>query len=108
HQPRMAVTQGVDRDAAGEVHQFSTALIPDSRAQAAHRNEGRGGVVGNHKLIEIGALNRRGLSGHRSISCHVWPTEREWKHVLDGPNGPGSAVYTLWQRGKACRGIFLG
>src|SRR5690606_2112553 len=71
----VAVAQGVDGDAAGEVQQLSTALIPDARTQAAHRHERRGGGVGNHERIEIGALNRRGLSGHRSISCHGWPSK---------------------------------
>lgn len=64
-QCRMAVTEGVDGDAAGEVDQLATALIPDSRTQATHRNKGGRGIVGDQILIEIGALHRIVLNGHR-------------------------------------------
>ena len=64
-QCRMAVTEGVDGDAAGEVDQLATALIPDSRTQATHRNKGGWGIVGDQILIEIGALHRIVLNGHR-------------------------------------------
>ena len=52
------MAQGVNRDAASEVHQFSTALIPYSRAQTTHRHEGGGGESGNNDLVEIGAFYR--------------------------------------------------
>ncbi|MDT4815155.1 hypothetical protein FQZ97_481770 [compost metagenome] len=66
HQRRVRVAQGVHGDAAGEVDQLSTALVPDSRTFATHRNEGGGRVVGHHVLVEIGALHRLVLNGHRS------------------------------------------
>ncbi|MDT4885549.1 hypothetical protein FQZ97_1217920 [compost metagenome] len=66
HQGRVAMSQGIHRDAAGEVDQLATTLIPDSGTRTAHRNEAGRGIVGNHHLVEIGALHRIVLNGHRS------------------------------------------
>ena len=75
-QCRVAVTQHVDGDAAGEVDQLSTTLIPDSRTQAAHGDEGSRGVVGDHELIEIGALHRIVLNGHQSSPDEKYRPQR--------------------------------
>jgi hypothetical protein len=61
------VAQHVDRDAAGEIDQFTTRLIPDAGTLAAYGNERCGGVVGDHHLVKIGTLHRNLLNGHRSL-----------------------------------------
>jgi hypothetical protein len=66
-QRRVAVAQYVDRDAAGEVDQLATRLVPDAGTLATHRNEGGRRIVGNHDLVEIGTLHRGLLNGHRSL-----------------------------------------
>ncbi|MNY26551.1 hypothetical protein D3C86_1604080 [compost metagenome] len=66
-QCRVGMAEHVHGDAAGEVHQLATALIPDSAALATHRNEGGRGENGNHQLVKIGALHRRVRNGHRTL-----------------------------------------
>ncbi|MNM70280.1 hypothetical protein D3C81_819060 [compost metagenome] len=66
-QCRVAVAQGVDRDATGKVDQLATRLVPDAGTLASHRNEGRRRIVGDHDLVEIGTLHRGLLNGHLSL-----------------------------------------
>jgi len=70
------MTQYVNGNAACEVDQLSTGLVPHSGTGATHRNKGCRCVVGNHDLIEIGALHRGLLNGHRSLlkrnACLNW------------------------------------
>ncbi len=68
-QRRMRVAQGGHGDAAGEIDQFAAALVPDARSLASHRDEGGGGVVGDHIPVEIGTFYLRMGSGHRCFSC---------------------------------------
>ncbi|MNM93439.1 hypothetical protein D3C81_1058130 [compost metagenome] len=63
----MRVTQYVDGNPAGEVDQLATGLVPNAGTGATHRNECGRRIVGNHYLIEIGALYRSVLNGHRSL-----------------------------------------
>ncbi len=83
-QCRMGMTEGVDGDAAGKVDQLAARLVPDTGAFAANRNEGGRGVVGNHYLIEIGALHMR--SGHRGLLPRAAIDERivgtDWQPAL--------------------------
>ncbi|MNZ65221.1 hypothetical protein D3C78_834080 [compost metagenome] len=66
-QRRMRVAQYVNGNPAGEVDQLATGLVPDAGTGATHRNECGRRIVGNHYLIEIGALYRSVLNGHRSL-----------------------------------------
>ncbi|MNZ80623.1 hypothetical protein D3C78_992650 [compost metagenome] len=66
-QRRVGMAQGVHGDAAGEVDQLATGLVPDSGTLASHRDESGGGIVGNHHLVEIGALDLRMLNGHQFL-----------------------------------------
>jgi hypothetical protein len=63
----MGVSQYVDRDTAGEVDQFATGLVPHVGTGATHRDESSRRIVGDHNLIEIGALYGGLLNGHRSL-----------------------------------------
>ena len=75
-QCRMRMAQYVNGNAAREVNQLATRLIPYSGTRTAHRNEGGRCVVRHHDLIEIGALHRGLLNGHRSLlkrnACLNW------------------------------------
>ena len=61
-QDRVAVTQRVHRDAAGEVDVLAAFLIPQTAAFAAHRDDLLRSVVGHHVLVEVGTA--RGMA-HR-------------------------------------------
>jgi hypothetical protein len=63
----MRVAQYVYGNPAGEVDQLATGLVPNAGTGATHWNESGRRVVGNHYLVEIGALYRSVLNGHRSL-----------------------------------------
>ncbi|ALQ05220.1 hypothetical protein AK973_4771 [Pseudomonas brassicacearum] len=42
-------------------------MVPYAGTGATHRYEGSRCIVGNHNLVEIGALYRGLLNGHRSL-----------------------------------------
>ena len=96
-QRRVAVAEHVNGDTAGEIDQLATALIPDSRTQAAHGDEGSRGVVGDHELVEVGALHRIVLNGHQSS-----PDEK-YRPLADGktPETTGNARIVGTELGPA-------
>ncbi|MNH35904.1 hypothetical protein D3C79_966470 [compost metagenome] len=61
------MAQGVHCDTAGKIDQLATGLVPDPGTLATHRDESGGGIVGNHHLVEIGALDLRMLNGHQFL-----------------------------------------
>src|SRR5690606_9212180 len=70
--------QHVHGDAAGEVDQFSPALIPYSRTLATHRNEGGWSESGDNDLVEIGTFYRGVRGGHQDSPAmhHEWERKR--------------------------------
>lgn len=67
NQRRMRMAKHVYGDAAGEIDQLAARLIPHAGARSTDGNESRRRIVGDHHLIEIGALHRSLRSGHRSL-----------------------------------------
>jgi len=65
HQRRVRMPQHVHGNTAGEVDQFTPALIPYSRTLATHRNEGGWGESRNDDLVEIGTFYRGVRGGHQ-------------------------------------------
>jgi hypothetical protein len=63
----MRVAQYVNGNPAGEVDQLAARLVPNAGTGATHRDECGRRIVGNHYLVEIGALYRSVLNGHRSL-----------------------------------------
>ncbi|MCY1444512.1 hypothetical protein D9M71_609900 [compost metagenome] len=61
------MAQHVYGNPAREVDQLAARLIPDSGARTTNGDKGRRCVIGNHYLVEIGALHRSLLNGHRSL-----------------------------------------
>src|SRR5690554_540152 len=66
-QYRVAMTQGVHRNAAGKIDIFAAFLIPQSTTFATHRYDLLGRVVRYHVPIEIGAA--RGVA---HFGLHSW------------------------------------
>ena len=48
---RMAVAQGIDCDATGEVDVLSAILVPNACTTPVDGNDGHGGVVGDHDMF---------------------------------------------------------
>ncbi|MNH20925.1 hypothetical protein D3C79_807140 [compost metagenome] len=67
NQRRMGMAKDVNGDAAGEIDQLAARLIPDAGARSTDGNESRRCIIGDHHLVEIGALHRSLLNGHRSL-----------------------------------------
>ncbi|MNF83817.1 hypothetical protein D3C84_661500 [compost metagenome] len=67
NQRRVCMAQHVYGNPAREVDQLAARLIPDSGARTTNGDKGRRCVIGNHYLVEIGALHRSLLNGHRSL-----------------------------------------
>jgi hypothetical protein len=102
------MAQHVDGDAAGEIDELATGLIPHPGTCTAHRNETGRRIVGNHYLVEIGTLHGGLLNGHRSLlsrnacrrngqamgNCKDWGTRNiaAMRQLVTAPNRHSTGV----------------